>query len=164
MNDTVIFLDIDGVLNAWSANHPQTGHQVVRDIGGFPLKLRPSDGARLLDYAVPIVWATTWIKWDEFREQVAEVVGLPAGLSKINRISDEWNSCGKLHGVEDYLMTHPDVDNFVWLDDELGRADHDFIRAWNADGRGRALGVRTSPHQGLSKKVFTVLDKFFAVE
>jgi len=100
----VIFLDVDGVLNAFHANPEtarHTGHK-EHSFLGYRLWLRPDDGTRLASIA-PIVWATTWVTVPEL-DDVAEAVGLPRGLPRISHVEyASGRGCGKLFGVQEFL-------------------------------------------------------------
>lgn len=61
---TVLFLDVDGVLNAVTpASQPPVGWPDFAhhpNVNGYPLWLSRQMMARLLEFDVEIVWCTTW--------------------------------------------------------------------------------------------------------
>lgn len=157
----IIFLDVDGVLNAWANRHADrnTGHTRYT-VEGYVLNLRKSDGLRLLATGAQIVWATTWITAPEGLEIIASIVGLPAGLPQIKqRKSVNFYSCGKLDGVRQYLAELDGPVRWAWLDDELGPHDFELVNLTAPHG----LAVKTDEILGISDEQFAALDRHFDI-
>ena len=139
-----LFLDIDGVLNPTSIVLPGDWRQVQidrlyvwtsADLGRWL--------TRLVDGGVQIVWATTWIQIPGSLALLADSLGLPSDLPRIDRLEwpdDDLLESGKRPGVERWLDEHgvdPIATPVVWADDDLGPDD---IR-WAEDAGVTAVKV-----------------------
>jgi len=109
-NGPVLFLDVDGVLNpqddeglpdawrgSWECMHTPSGARVW---------LSSSQAAAIQRLRVEIVWATTWCHSPDDLEWLAEELGFPYGMSRLDwRPYEDMGpqSCGKRPGVERFL-------------------------------------------------------------
>lgn len=162
----VILLDVDGPLNPWSARPglPEgfTEH-VTRPRGwetgkGLKVRLRASDGPRLMSLGCEVIWATAWE--DEANEWIGPKVGLPE-LPFIDWIDkNHWN-IERLHWktkrILQWMSVHrPDVP-FIWIDDEVTRRDKDWITEFGSTGSTTLL---VPPNKGLEDGHFARIDEW----
>ncbi len=119
-----IFLDVDGVLNTRKTviSSPD-GHIGVDDtrIGILAGAIRKYGGG---DIVLTSDWKNVRIGGDlnYLRDKLAE-----HGLEIFAMTTDHWNNRG--HGIQDYLYEHPEIDEYVILDDN--RFDfEDFPNLW----------------------------------
>jgi hypothetical protein len=160
---SLLFLDVDGPLIPFGspAGHPQAADAPAAMPGDRenPLltRLDPGIGARLMALGCDLVWATTWA--DEANEVVAPRVGLPR-LPLV-----EWPEAGAegvprgLHWKTRPLVEWASGRPFVWVDDEIGAMD----RQWVAAGHpGPALLHRVDPAKGLTDADFATLARWTA--
>jgi hypothetical protein len=129
-----MFLDVDGVLNPDDDDgFPTSWPGSWRCMGspsGARVWLSAEQGAALRSLEVDIVWATSWGHSPDDLEWLAEELGFPYGMPRL-----EWRpyedmgteSCGKQPGVERFLAgTRRPA---VWVDDCLGPGDLAFVEA-----------------------------------
>ena len=125
-----LFLDVDGVLNAFELN-VGNGVDGFDDFGVhevefefepgrprlFRVRLSPTMGARIAQLAVNIHWATTW----EHRADsaIAPLCGLPRGLPVLSPLDEdeEWHRDWKFVAVRRSVQRDPRP--FVWIDDDV---------------------------------------------
>ncbi|MEU0754021.1 HAD domain-containing protein [Streptomyces albogriseolus] len=152
----LLFLDIDGPLIPFGS--PQPPAPAASDDDGNPLlaRLDPGIGARLLALGCSLVWATTWM--EEANEVVAPRLGLP------RRPVLDWPEADEptLHGL--HWKTRPLVEwaggrPFVWVDDEIGAVDRQWVAAAHP---GPALLHRVDPARGLQDSDFRTLTDWLA--
>lgn len=146
---TIIYLDVDGVLNAVSKKSPSlssTGWDVweTRPVNGWPILWAPELIDALNELAarddVTFKWLTTWT------HDAAKVLSPAIGIN-----GQEWEVLdGEQHGwrgpdwwklqaiQKDVLESMPD--QFIWIDDDIS-AEHSAIE-WVA---GRDNGYAISP-------------------
>lgn len=163
-----LYLDVDGVLNAWQHSerhlHPKfrdaepawPDYEQVERLG-YTLTVSPRMGDALLAlgerHDMEIVWATTWCGndpsaliggiygWPEFRE-----------LPYRPRWSRGLSGCGKLDVVRDDAGDA----GVIWVDDCLAGPDIEWI-----DSREHpTFGVKPSPFTGLTVELLDGIDKF----
>ncbi|CAL9447787.1 hypothetical protein SUDANB96_02390 [Streptomyces sp. enrichment culture] len=98
-----------------------------------------------------LIWATTWM--DEANEVIALRIGLP------NLPVLDWPDAAEpgprgLHWKTRPLVARADGRPFIWVDDEIGAMD----RQWVAAGHpGPALLHRVDPTRGLTDADFAAL-------
>jgi len=130
----VLFLDVDGVLNAISSKPDRQvwpdwqQADVTNRIGTFPIAWSPSVTRRIASWIerrlVTVVWLTTWL--DDASGALRETIGLPACAVLGSHLADDpglpSGSVGlgwwKADLVEEYLAANPGAP-FVWLEDDL---------------------------------------------
>jgi hypothetical protein len=130
----VLFLDVDGVLNAVSRYPDRQVWQnweqaeVPNRIGTFPVLWSPSVTCRIASWVeralVSVLWLTTWL--DDANGPLRETLGLPEFPVLGSHLSEDpalpSGSRGlrwwKADLVEEHLAAHPGTP-FVWLDDHL---------------------------------------------
>ncbi|MFD7692135.1 hypothetical protein [Streptomyces sp. NPDC059805] len=172
----LLYLDVDGPLNPYAAKPERwpdgyTTHRMKpegrlarhRDTPAHRVKplrvwLHPGHGSRLRDLAerYELVWATTW--GAEANTFIAPVLGLPE-LPVV-----EWPGTdgGRVDGTfwkTGPLVAHARGRPFAWVDDELGRADQDFVAARHG---APALLHRVDARLGLREPDFAALAAFAA--
>lgn len=167
----VIYLDVDGVLNAipfkinklrkagWSdwqkSNVPSP---IKGDDRVFPFWTSKEMGAALLSLNCDIEWLTTW--GEEADTHIADLVGLPKGLpvtSTIDTYRDTRPSSGlfvvnsfnwKLEGILTDQEKNPRP--FIWIDDDaIDFAAETYLKENCGDTPWHL--VKTAAHMGLSK-------------
>ncbi len=151
-----LFLDVDGVLNAYELPRrpPPDAFDDFRPVEamGFRLMLSAEMGRRLARLPVDIAWSTTWSPYVD--EVIAGAVGLPVGLpvaatppaSHDPLAFSNW----KLAGVRSFLEGRRRP--FVWLDDDaldLPGPDGATPHEWAASLAMPTLLVAPSPLTGL---------------
>ncbi len=142
-----LFLDVDGVLNAFELDL-SSDVPVFDDFGlhevefefevghprTFVVCLSPAMGARLAQLAVDIQWATTW----EHRADsaIAPLCGLPSGLPVLSPLeeAEEWELDWKFLAVRRSVERDPRP--FVWIDDDI-----DYFRDGPLTAREWAAGI-----------------------
>lgn len=150
MPESLILIDVDGVLNPWQRQGPHwQAHQAVSFNGTWNVILNPDHGPMLLTLAAEtgaeLVWATTW-EHDANRE-IGPRIGLPElPVIEVNAHPGEPGVHPKTPPVAEYVKGRP----FVWFDDDLRRADRDYLKAHEqvAD----FLIVDVCPRVGLTPK------------
>ncbi|MFG3661455.1 HAD domain-containing protein [Streptomyces sp. NPDC047706] len=141
----LLFLDIDGTLLPFGSAYPYPVYETPSGQGaGNPLLSRvdPALGPRLRMLGCELVWATTWL--DEANEAMAPRLGLPP-LPVVDW-PEEAERPGPLHWKTRPLVAWAGRP-FVWLDDEIGAADRDWVTAHHP---GRALLHRVDHRVGLT--------------
>lgn len=141
-----VFLDVDGVLNAWlfqpdrAPEDAYTDFEVHHDVGGFSLVLSAEMGRELVAATAPaeVLWLTTWL--DRAPDLVAPLLSLP----KWPALEYGWL---KAEAVAAVLADDPRP--FVWLDDV--EADHEQLEAVApvVDPLPEHLLIRPTPETGL---------------
>ena len=141
-----LFLDVDGVLNAFELDLSAEGdgfddfasHEVEFEFEDghprtFVVCLSSTMGARLARLAADIQWATTW----EHRADsaIAPLCGLPRGLPVLtpHDEDEEWDLDWKFLAVRRSVERDPRP--FVWIDDDIDyfRDGRLTAREWAAD-------------------------------
>jgi len=167
MTKFAILLDVDGPLNPYAAKatrrpegfethraFPASGHPSK----GYRLWLKPSHGAELTALGGELIWATTWEF--EANEWIGPHIGLPE-LPVIDWIDkDYWNKEGlywKTKRVVSWMNENRPGIPFIWLDDEVGRKDRDFIEKNAAPGSGILI---ISPQIGITGKDYEVITEW----
>ena len=145
-----LFLDVDGVINPWVAEHLGDDWRQTR-IDRYWVWTSLNFGAwlnSLIERGVTIVWATTWIENEIMRNELCLSFGLDLDWPCIDRL--EWGpddvGCGKRPGLMRFMALHdidPGVTPVVWVDDCLG--SHDISYALRAG----ITPVRPPNHQGI---------------
>jgi hypothetical protein len=162
----VVFLDVDGVLNAfgaWELVRPERGlvpgnvrvpagfRRAVAD--GYELLLRPehADWVADLERRADLVWATMW--QDRAPVALAPVVGFGGRWPYVDFRAAQGYRLGqrtgqgvgsyKFPGVVAWAGERP----LVWLDDDLEPAIYEWAAERDASGRPTLL-VQPSPTEG----------------
>ncbi|MET8952665.1 HAD domain-containing protein [Streptomyces sp. NPDC004393] len=129
----ILFLDVDGPLIPFgtSSGHRQAAASDSSSSldQGNPLleRLDPGIGPRLMALDCHLVWASTWMQ--EANEAVAPRIGLPR-LPVV-----EWpDACADagprgLHWKTRHLVEWADGRPFIWVDDEIGAMDRQWVAA-----------------------------------
>ncbi|WP_329172941.1 hypothetical protein [Streptomyces sp. NBC_01477] len=171
MSRPLLFLDLDGPLNPYAAQHERrpagyTTIRVPRESGAGPepvtlrsrtrslrVWLNPDHGTALLALPYDLCWATTWM--DDANKWIGPVLGLPAlpfvdfGDALLRERPDT------VHWKADPLLAYADGRPFAWADDEQSEADHTHVTA-------PALLHHTNPRIGMRDDDFTALAGFAA--
>ena len=152
----LLFLDVDGPLIPFGAPHPPPPAATADDGNPLLARLDPALGARLLALDCSLVWATTW------REEANEVVAPRLGLPRLPVLdwpeADEPGPRG-LHWKTRPLVEWAGGRPFVWVDDEIGAVDRQWVAAAHP---GPALLHRVDPARGLQDSDFRALTDWLA--
>ena len=157
----LLFLDVDGPLIPFGATPQQLpgGYPTfpsgsgALDATANPLltRLDPALGPRLAALPCELVWATTWMA------EANALIGPTLGLPELPYIawtelfgSDPDGLHWKTRDVVAWAAGRP----FVWLDDELGPQDIEWIAA---NHPGEALPLWVDPRAGLHELHFAAL-------
>ncbi|MGW1781720.1 HAD domain-containing protein [Streptomyces sp. NPDC002143] len=165
----LLFLDVDGTLIPFGGTdpYPRYGppsppHPPPHPHPLLP-RLDPAFGPRLLALGCELVWATTWL--DDANTVLAPWLGLPA--LPVVEWPGETGETGEMEGAEGdspgggvhwktpLLVAWAAGRPFVWLDDEITRADRDWVTAHHP---GRALLHRVDQRRGLTDEDFAVVE------
>ncbi|WP_031078507.1 hypothetical protein [Streptomyces sp. NRRL WC-3742] len=165
----LLLIDVDGPLNPYAApkqRRPE-GYETHRLLPeGWvtrnaptprnrvkPLRvwLNPAHGPELLALPYELAWATTWM--EDANEHIAPRIGLPElpYITFTNLFGDDPDG---LHWKTRELVAWADGRRFVWLDDELGPPDIEWIEA---NHPGPALALWIDPRTGLRDLHFEAL-------
>lgn len=138
MTAAYLFLDVDGVLNP-DRFDPRPLDRTFRKhtIGGYQAWVSQRQGTwlqSLRSQGTTIVWATTWVESTQMLTTLANRLGLPTDLPRIEGIDhdDIDHNSGKRTGVAHWLHEHgvnPQRVPCVWVDDMLGNRDR--MWAWD---------------------------------
>ncbi|WP_210634046.1 HAD domain-containing protein [Streptomyces sp. GESEQ-13] len=152
----LLFLDVDGPLIPFGAPHPPPAAASADDGNPLLARLDPALGARLLALGCSLVWATTW------REEANDVVAPRLGLPRLPVLdwpeADEPGPRG-LHWKTRPLVEWAGGRPFVWVDDEIGAVDRQWVAAAHP---GPALLHRVDPARGLQDSDFRALTDWLA--
>lgn len=154
MSAPLLFLDVDGVLNPWQASSGLHGDWRKVQLPSGRFWMSEALGCWLCGLVrrtgMRVVWATSWVAERDELDLYAEAMGLPTGWEQIGYDPDsdtDRDNCGKLPAIRAWLDGHglePSAVPVVWLDDALGRADHEFARehGWFAFAPSPASGLQ----------------------
>lgn len=154
MGRVVVYLDVDGVLNALSTTHA-FGDGVAHRVEGFELLLSPRQGRRLATLDAEVRWLTTWGR-DAAR--VGALIGLGT-LAVAAEPPDAVTSSGpwKLDCVRQQVSAEGRP--FVWIDDNaIGRT----ARRWAETVGVPHLLVTPDPLIGLRPEELDAVERFVA--
>jgi hypothetical protein len=165
----LLLLDVDGPLNpyaapdtrrpegygthrllpeSWVARNAPTPRGRVKPLRVW---LNPAHGAELLALPYELVWATTWM--DEANTFIGPRIGLPE-LPYIPWTEVFREDPDGLHWKTRELVAWAAGQPFVWLDDELGPQDIEWIAA---NHPAPALPLWVDPRAGLRELHFAAL-------
>ncbi|MEU9076154.1 hypothetical protein [Kitasatospora sp. NPDC048538] len=169
MTRPLLLLDVDGPLNpyaapatrrpdgydthrmlppSWLARRPPWSERRVRSLRVW---LNPAHGPELLALPYELVWATTWM--DEANTYIAPLIGLPE-LPYIRWTEVFGADPDGLHWKTRDVVAWAAGRPFVWVDDELGPQDAEWIAAHHP---GPALALHVNPRIGLRAGDFATL-------
>ena len=150
----VVFLDIDGVLNTWTSC-------VVAPSGEF--KGIDDSRVRILKSAMNIggfdgvVLTTTWKNIRNDNEDYLYMINLleKYGITIHGQTKDKFLT-GREWGILEYLENHPDVEDFVILDDQhYGFDDH--RKLWESYIDTKGLGIENSEYASETPAISAML-------
>jgi hypothetical protein len=161
-----IFVDVDGVLNAFPPGRMPEGWKTASvELGPgavYPITYNPAIGEKLIrlakDHGAELVWCTTW--QEQASEHIAPLVGLPA-MPFVPLVPPRFRaSLGwiKAHSIGRWMEQAGDRRPFVWFDDEPDAAD------W-AERECRQvprLVVQCDEERGLRKRELEVAGKWLS--
>ncbi|MBU5944352.1 HAD domain-containing protein [Streptomyces sp. PAM3C] len=152
----LLFLDIDGPLIPFGSPQPPPPAASADDGNPLLARLDPGVGARLLALGCSLIWATTWM--EEANEVVAPRLGLPR-LPVLDLPETDGPSLRGLHWKTRPLVEWAGGRPFVWVDDEIGAVDRQWVAAAHP---GPALLHRVDPARGLQDSDFRALGDWLA--
>lgn len=147
-----LYLDVDGVINAWYANKewPTMSEGTAH---GYTIKWSPEMLEELKSLGMELVWTTTWRQ--HAANELAELIGYGAGIRYIdgqNKLS-EYGSIGwKYRGVVNDQKWEPTP--FVWIDDEHHRSTTDWAKSMGG------LAIQTHPDLGITPEEIARIKKY----
>ena len=147
----ILFLDVDGVLIPYGRAETVPDSATVALVGPdeddeLLARIDPRHGPALSALGCELVWATGWE--DVANEEISPRVGLPR-LPVVEWAPGEigqpqpWGLHWKTREIVAWANGRP----FVWVDDEIGPADRDWVAA---DHPAPALLHRIDPRVGLT--------------
>ncbi|MFE8951040.1 HAD domain-containing protein [Streptomyces althioticus] len=151
-----LFLDIDGPLIPFGSVQPSLTEAAPGHGNPLLARLGPGIGARLLALGCSLVWATTWM--EEANEVVAPRLGLPR-LPVLDLPEADEPGLRGLHWKTRPLVEWAGGRPFVWVDDEIGAVDRQWVAAAHP---GPALLHRVDPARGLQDSDFRALGDWLA--
>ncbi|MER7751823.1 hypothetical protein [Kitasatospora sp. NPDC097643] len=169
MTQPLLLLDVDGPLNPFAAPEKRRpdGYDTYRVLPTWwkdrqeqrgdgrikPLRvwLNPQHGTELLALPYELVWATGWM--DEANTHIGPNLGLPE-LPYIPWTDLFGEDPDGLHWKTRDVVAWADGRPFVWVDDELGPQDTEWIAAHHP---GPALTLHVNPRLGLRTSDFAIL-------
>lgn len=155
----LLYLDIDGPLIPFGEpprDAPDPAPVSDWHVGANPLvtRLDPGLGRLLSSLPCELVWATTWMH--EANHVVGPLLGLPV-LTVVewrDRPDDPIDAWFGLHWKTRGLVEHAGGRPFIWIDDELGEQDREWVSAHHS---GRALLHHVDPRVGLRHSDFAAV-------
>ncbi|MFB7473778.1 hypothetical protein [Kitasatospora sp. NPDC056184] len=165
----LLLLDVDGPLNPYAAvpqeqppgyrtHHLRPDFWLTRfpgrageEVEPLRLWLNPDHGPELLSLPFELVWATTW--QEDANTWIAPLLGLP-GLPYVRWPRMHQDEPDGLHWKTRVLVDWAAGRPFVWVDDELGPQDTEWIAA---NHPGPAATFRINPRIGLRTEDFATL-------
>ncbi|MFF2951852.1 hypothetical protein ACFVVU_11005 [Kitasatospora sp. NPDC057965] len=165
----LLLLDVDGPLNPYAAvpqeqpagyrtHHLRPDFRLNRfpgrpaeEVEPLRLWLNPGHGPELLGLPFELVWATAW--QHEANSLIAPLVGLPE-LPYVPWPRIDQEEPDGLHWKTRVLVEWAAGRPFVWVDDELGPQDTEWIAAHHP---GPAATFRIDPRIGLRAEDFATL-------
>lgn len=168
-----LFLDVDGVLNAFELDlgtdvdrfDDFDVHEVEFEFESghsrpFRVCLSPTMGARIAQLAVDIHWATTWEQRAD--SAIAPLCGFPRGLPVLSPLDEveEWDLDWKFLAVRRSVERDPRP--FVWIDDDIDffRDDQMTAREWAANTSLPNLLIAPEGETGLSPQQLDAVEDF----
>ena len=166
-----LFLDVDGVLNAFAYDPGYVGfddfdvHEVgvEQDDGGrrtFEMVLSGAMGRRLAALRAEIIWTTTWEHHAD--RLIAPLCGLPSGLRVLARPPGVHRGWGQWKFDELRRAVGEEPRPFVWIDDDIDRFESGALgaRQW-ADGLNvPSLLIAPDPRSGLHPGALEAIEAF----
>ncbi|MFE2418742.1 HAD domain-containing protein [Streptomyces hokutonensis] len=162
----LLFLDVDGTLLPFGASRPYPVHESrfassAPDAPPLLTRIDPSLGPRLAALRCELVWATIWM--DDANTCVAPWLGLPQ-LPLVDWLDPAEDRVGDGKGGWLHWKTRPLVAwaagrPFVWVDDEIGDADRDWVSAHHHE---RALLQRVDPRYGITDADLAAMGEWVA--
>jgi hypothetical protein len=161
----LLFLDVDGTLLPFGASRPYPVYEPgfappASDAPPLLTRIDPSLGPRLMALRCELVWATTWM--EDANVCVAPWLGLPQlPLVDWPDPAEEGDGAGgRLHWKTRPLVARAAGRPFVWVDDEIGDADRDWVTAHHP---GRALLHRVDHRYGITDADLAAMAEWLAV-
>lgn len=169
--DTLICLDVDGVLNAFADGGQEA--YAHTSIGPWPIRYQASvisDLRRILTTdGVVAAWLTTWVKEPDYLDQLEAVLDLGGVVPLRAPYPDRTNigpgrifapGVGLDHRNEHWwkyqaaeeLLRQQRPRRWLWADDQLGRIPGKPGRAWRPGRSPSRLLLRPTPTTGLTQK------------
>ncbi len=174
MNTPVLFLDVDGVLNAFPRGTPPAGfikgNATPFDTTGvystpqyFQITYNPEIIARLLELhtseQLTIIWATTWGRAANW--SLSELLDLP-GFDVLADPEEQpyrsmgWHEWWKAYAVRQFMHENPSC-KIIWIDDDINAQRnniHDILLQDNV------LAISPPEHRGLSHAHIDLIEAF----
>ncbi|MEU6976849.1 HAD domain-containing protein [Streptomyces sp. NPDC046371] len=146
----LLFLDVDGPLIPFGGPGPHPAYAPEPPPDAHPLLRRvdPAHGRRLTALGCELVWATTWT--DEANDVLAPRLKLER-LPVVHWPDEEQEpgaGAAGLHWKTRALAAWAAGRRYVWLDDEITRADRDWVTTCHT---APALLHRIDPQRGLTE-------------
>lgn len=165
---TRIYLDVDGVLNAFGRGDPDPevwdDYRTVRVDAGhgrtFPITYSPTVVDAVWEWqesGADVRWLTTWGHWAN--ADLSTKLGLPnlivSGEPPFRE--KQWWKYEIVRGAHEASPV-----SFVWIDDDLGGQADDGASEWVQSLNGQGLGIRPDSRKGLTRRLLGEVNEFLA--
>jgi len=161
----IIFLDIDGVLNVYSNNHDKYGSQFHKHLVENLGYVIDSTKAKIV---ISSSWRHSGLKtmkdmWKD-RKLPGEVIDITINCHQLIQDGkfEFYDEVDRGHEIQDWLDTHPEVENYVIFDDDndmLKSQRDNFVRTANNTNHEDCVDMGYGLTKICAEKAIKILNK-----